>query len=117
MHKFGYTIQKKKKLPVEKKDDFKLTFEFNYEPATENRPIGDINTFLFDIKKRGYNCKYVFDIGANQTEYSRMIKKVFPKANCLMIDPLSEMEVHMKTFCKEFKGSDYVITGVYLSIY
>lgn len=108
--KLGYEIRKKKKTDIS--NPGKLTFEFDYEPSTSNRPIGDINTFLNDIKKRGYNCKYVFDVGANQTDYSRLMKKIFPGANFLMIEPLAEMEEKMRDFCNEFKGSEYVVKGV-----
>lgn len=110
IRRFVYEIHRINKSELSNKP--KLVFEFDYESSTENRPIGDVNTFLNDICKRGFKCRYVFDIGANKSEYSRMIKKVFPDSDFLLIDPLIEMEVYMKNFCKEFKNSEYIITGV-----
>lgn len=111
LKKFGYEIRRSQ-IPEVNENELKLAFYFDYEAGTQNRPIGDINTFLNDIKQRGYECRYVFDIGSNRTDYSRMIRKVFPDADFLLIDPLEEMESYMKDFCSEFKGSEYIVTGV-----
>lgn len=112
LKKMGYEIRKRSSKTEPDYSNPKLTFEFDYEPSTDNRPIGDINTFLHDIRKRGLKLNYVFDIGANKSEYSRMVKKIFPDADFLLIDPIEEMEPHLKEFCREFRGSEYILKGI-----
>ncbi len=109
---FGYEIRKipPKKTPSE--EEYKLFLEFDYSPATINRPIGDLNTFFRDIRERGFDCKYVLDIGSNKTQWSRLLKKAFPDAVFFLIDPIIEMKDYLDKFCDESKGSEYMITAV-----
>ncbi len=79
--------------------------------GTDKRPIGNMKMLLEDLKKRGLKCKTILDIGANNTEYSRMAKKVFPNADFCLVEPQIEMKEHLEDFCKEFKGSVYFLAG------
>lgn len=114
LFKLGYEIRKRNNTEFKKKENkkYKITMVYDYYPANQNRPIGDVNAFLNDIKERGYNCKFAFDIGANKTDWSRMLKKTFPNTNMCLIDPLEEMKVHMEKFCYEFPGSTFIVSGV-----
>lgn len=114
LYYFGYEIHKRKNYVSNKKDVKKyiITKVYDFFPANQNRPLGDVNAFLNDVKERGYKCKYAFDIGANKAEWSRMLKKIYPYSNLYLIDPLLEMKDHMEKFCNEFPGSEYLITGV-----
>ncbi len=109
-NRFGYEVHKKSAIKVNKEKN-KLILEFDYIPCTQNRPIGEINTFLRDIKDRGFESSYILDIGSNKTEWSRMAKKIFTNADFYLIDPLIEMKGYMEDFCNEFSGSKYIIAG------
>lgn len=77
----------------------------------EDKPIGNVQLFLEDILSRGLNCKYILDVGANLSEWSRMAKAVFPEAIFYLIEPLAEMELNLKQFCEDFSGSKYFLNG------
>lgn len=80
-------------------------------PSSSSRPVGRIDYFLEDIKKRGLNCKSVFDVGANNGDWSRMAKKIFPDAKFYLIEPQEEMLDHLKNFCAEHNDSEYFLAG------
>jgi FkbM family methyltransferase len=42
------------------------------------------------IKKRGYNPKIIFDVGANNGDYSLMIRKEFPDSKIFAFEPVKE---------------------------
>ncbi|MDJ0688930.1 MAG: FkbM family methyltransferase [Xenococcaceae cyanobacterium MO_188.B32] len=48
---------------------------------------------------------------SSQGDWSRMAKKIFPDANCFLIEPLAEMESFMEKFCEENPGSQYFLVG------
>jgi len=77
----------------------------------DKSPIGRMDCFLEDIKKRGLNCITIMDVGANRTNWSRMAKRIYPDANFCLIEPQIEMEDNLKVFCEEFKGSVYYLNG------
>lgn len=76
-----------------------------------NRPFGIISAFLEDIRDRGFTCKYILDVGANITEWSRMATIIFPSTTFFLIEPLAEMEPYLKQFCIDFPGSKYFLQG------
>jgi FkbM family methyltransferase len=80
-------------------------------PATDGRPVGQIVSFLEDIKARGFEPGLVFDIGANNGDWSRRAKNVFPKADFILVEPQYEMESQLKDFCSAYPGSGYYLAG------
>lgn len=105
----GYSVQKIKN---ESRISDKSIVSNPILPATCERPIGDIYLFLEDILHRGFECKMILDIGANNGDWSRMASKIFPDSEYFLIDPLIEMENDLKSFCREHKKSSYRICGV-----
>ena len=80
--------------------------------VTDNyRPVGRMNFFLEDLKKRGLKCESILDVGANQGLWSRMAKEIYPEANFYLIEPQIEMEENLQNFCKEFNSSTYFLSG------
>lgn len=68
--------------------------------------------FLEDLLSRGLNAKYILDVGAHFSGWSREAKLVFPDAIFYLVEPLTEMESELKQFCDDFPGSKYFLTGV-----
>jgi FkbM family methyltransferase len=65
-----------------------------------------------DIKERGVEIKNIMDVGANETSWSREIQRIFNSANFFLIEPQAEMKEYLITFCNDFPGSRYYLTGV-----
>lgn len=74
-------------------------------PATEGRPMGDLQAFLEDLRARGFLPETILDVGAFNGCWSRTAKAVFPEANCYLIEPQAEMRADLDQFCAEFPGS------------
>ncbi|BAY74464.1 hypothetical protein NIES25_08770 [Nostoc linckia NIES-25] len=80
-------------------------------PASYQRSIGNLESCLEDLKERGFVPQSILDVGANRGNWSRLAKKIFPKANCFLIEPLIEMKPYLDTFCNQFPGSRWLMTG------
>ncbi|MFN5417567.1 MAG: FkbM family methyltransferase [Flavobacteriia bacterium] len=96
--KFGFILVKK--------IDNKLTKE-----NLHLRPMGDMKTFIEDLKFRGLQCKNILDVGAFKAEWSTMVKQVFTESNFHLIEPLKELEPYLKDFCDRNEFSNYFING------
>lgn len=66
-----------------------------------NTPVGEMETFLRDVEKRGLKCNYILDVGAYKGKFSRMAISVYPEAAIYLIEPLKEMRQVLEEFCKK----------------
>jgi FkbM family methyltransferase len=82
-----------------------------FSAGAHQRPVGDMKMLLEDLKARGLNCKTIFDVGANRASWSAMAKQVYPEAEFCLIEPQSEMENDLKSFCNHTAGSAYYLAG------
>lgn len=80
--------------------------------SLSNRPVGNMDSFLEDLKIRGLQCKSILDVGANSSSWSRLAIKTFQEAHFYLIEPQIEMEEKLIAFTKEFNNSDYFLKGV-----
>jgi FkbM family methyltransferase len=80
-------------------------------PGSSDRPIGEMEAFLEDIRARGFFPETILDVGANQTRWSRLAKGIFPEASFLLIEPQSEMQPYLDAFCAESPGSRWIEAG------
>lgn len=71
-------------------------------PGTAGRPIGDVESFLQDLKARGFSPRGILDVGANRGDWSQRALWVFPSAKTVMIEPQDEVE----HFLKKLSDSD-----------
>jgi FkbM family methyltransferase len=92
---FGYDVLKINPFPV----------------GTPQRPVGNVQKLLQDIKARGLICNSILDIGANNGGWSVMAKGIFPTAKFCLIEPQFELEENLKSFVNDSKGSIYFIAG------
>ena len=72
-----------------------------------NSPVGEMGSFLKDVKKRGLKCDYILDVGAYKGKFARLAISVFPESAIYLVEPLSEMSDKLEAFCKEHKKSKY----------
>jgi FkbM family methyltransferase len=59
------------------------------------------------LKARGFNPSRVIDVGANVGEWTRMCKRLWPKARLLMIEPLPECEASLAHLASQFSDVRY----------
>ncbi|GAP97598.1 FkbM family methyltransferase [Leptolyngbya sp. NIES-2104] len=75
------------------------------------RPAGDMRFLLTRLQQSGLKPSWILDIGANNSQWSRIAKSVFREAHCFMIEPQSEMQSALEQFCQEFPGSQWILSG------
>jgi FkbM family methyltransferase len=64
---------------------------------------------LQKLKEKGFSPEVIVDCGAYIGSWTKMVKKVFPNANILMIEPQASKEPLLVQVCNEFSGTvDYV---------
>ena len=68
-------------------------------PGSAGRPVGDVHSFLEDIKARGFVPRGFLDIGANRGDWSKMALEVFPGARSVLVEPQDEMESYLRCLC------------------
>lgn len=59
------------------------------------------------LKRSGLAVRSVVDVGAARGEWTRTCLAVFPEASCLMIDPLSENVMPLRSVCDEWPAVRY----------
>lgn len=79
--------------------------------GSPRRSVGDMQALLEDLHSRNFAPTAILDVGANNSEWSRMAKSIFPKANCFMVEPQLEMEQPLRSFCEKHPGSKYFLAG------
>lgn len=77
-------------------------------PGSSRRPIGQIGSFLEDIKARGFSPRGIVDVGANRGNWTRMARAVFPGTPVVMIEPQDEMEHNLAGLAAEMPACYYV---------
>jgi len=66
---------------------------------------------LKNLKNNGFSPATIIDAGAHVGDWTRMIKKIFPKAQVLMIEASPKKEIYLQTVRKEYPQSvDYAIS-------
>jgi FkbM family methyltransferase len=80
--------------------------------GSDRRPICNIKLFLEDIRSRSFIPSSILDVGANQGDWTRMAKDVFPEASFLLIEPQLEMRKSLDTLCTEFQDILWIEAGV-----
>jgi FkbM family methyltransferase len=76
-----------------------------------NRPIGDVKSFLEDIRHRGFSPRGIIDVGANRGDWTLMALSVFPDASVLMIEPQEEMRPLLESVCHCNPKAEYILAG------
>ncbi len=77
----------------------------------DDKPIGDIFFLLYYLRDRGFECSHILDVGAHSADWARTAKKIFPDAVIYLVEPLTEMEEHLKKFTSDYPSSRYFLYG------
>lgn len=75
------------------------------------RPIGNIRTFLEDVKYRGFKPDGIIDVGANRGDWTKLALSIFPNSSFIMIEPQDEMEELLNNISVEHKNISYIKAG------
>jgi FkbM family methyltransferase len=70
------------------------------EPGSDSRPVGNIQSFLEDVKARGFTPKGILDVGANRGDWACLALGVYPRARVVMVEPQWEMEDPLRLLCE-----------------
>lgn len=79
--------------------------------SAETQPALELGYLLHDLRALDFKSQNVLDVGAHTTEWIRQYMKFYPGAKAVLIEPLHEMEPHLKQFCTDFPGSKYFLNG------
>jgi FkbM family methyltransferase len=80
-------------------------------PGSCGRPIGSINSFLEDVKARGFVPSGIIDVGANRGSWARMALSIFPRSGIILIEPQDEMDQPLAELCREKANCVHVKAG------
>ena len=72
--------------------------------------LPDIKCSLYNLKRNGFNPKYIIDAGAYEGQFSRICKRIYPESAIMMIEPLLEKEFILQKFCKRYPDCQYVVS-------
>src|SRR5471030_2873047 len=81
------------------------------EPATANRPVGNLDSFLADLRARGFAPRGMVDVGANRGEWTQWAWAVYPGVPSLMIEPQAEFRESLERLAATVAGSRVIIAG------
>ncbi len=93
-------------------DAYQLRRSLTFPAGSDQRPVGRMDTLLEDLVARGISCEAVMDVGANKTHWSKTAITFFPNAKFYLIEPQTEMENRLKSFCQKHKNAQYFLLGV-----
>jgi FkbM family methyltransferase len=83
-----------------------------YISRINNTPVGDMESFLEDVKRRGLNINFILDVGAYKGLFSELALSVFPDAFIYMIEPLDGVEADLLKFCKKHPNTKHLKLAV-----
>jgi FkbM family methyltransferase len=91
---------------------FGLEIRRGAEPGSRWRPVGDVKSFLEDIRARNFTPRGILDVGANRGHWTALALSVFPNSSVVMIEPQDEMEEDLNRLCRGYPSCHYVKIGV-----
>ena len=71
--------------------------------------IPSIEWSIYNLKKLGFESKYVIDVGAYKGEWSKMFQYIFPKSHILMIEAQNSQDNVLKQVSNDLKNTSYQI--------
>lgn len=74
-------------------------------------PHTSFRSVMEDLISRGFRTDTIFDVGANNAEWSKATQQLFKHSKFILIEPQQEMEKYLKDFCIEHEGSRYFLCG------
>jgi FkbM family methyltransferase len=84
---------------------------YGWEIRRSHACVGEMSTFLRQLRRLGLKPTNILDVGANETEWCRMARHVFPESKFVLIEPQVEMQPFLESFCAEAPGSRWELAG------
>jgi FkbM family methyltransferase len=75
----------------------------------KGRTFAKMEDTLSFLHEKGFRPEYIMDVGANNGDWSRLAKKVFPDTKFILFEPQIEFEKELDDFCKLTPGSKYFL--------
>jgi FkbM family methyltransferase len=72
--------------------------------ATPLRPAGCLQSFLEDVRTRGFEPTHIVDVGANKAEWAQAAHEVWPRARFTLIEPQVEMKPYLDAFTSRVRS-------------
>ncbi|MBV8481985.1 MAG: FkbM family methyltransferase [Verrucomicrobia bacterium] len=73
--------------------------------------VGELVSFLENIRARGFIPRGIVDVGANRGAWTRLALSIFPNASVIMIEPQDEMEPYLSKLCSSLPTCRYIKAG------
>lgn len=70
--------------------------------------VGSMAILLKSLKERGLSCTSIFDVGANEGNWSKMAKHYFSNADYVLIEPLEEMASALEELCTKNENFNFI---------
>jgi FkbM family methyltransferase len=67
---------------------------------------------LEDTRRRGFTPELIFDVGASDGAWTRLVKPVFPRATFVMMEPRPALQERLDTFCRSQTNCHVVANAV-----
>ncbi len=80
--------------------------------GSDTRPIGNLTSFLEDVRSRGYAIACAVDCGANEGEWAREFLGVYPEAKVVLVEAQESMRPKLEALRAEFPLAYAHIGGV-----
>ncbi len=92
--------------------DVKLVRRGSFDDVgTDRRPLAGMDSFLLDIRHRGFSPQGILDVGAHRGDWTRLALEVFPEAAALMIEPQVEMGGYLKQVVRDLSRAEWICAG------
>ena len=79
----------------------------HWPPGTQNRPVGNLRSFLEDLRARGVAIADLIDVGANRGDWSALVLEVFPDARVYLLEPMPDFRKDLQRFISLHPSARY----------
>jgi hypothetical protein len=90
----------------------RIEFLKGFSPGTNTRPIGRLESFLEDIKARGFQPRGIIDGGGHRGEWSKVALSVFGDIPLIIIEPQEELYKDLSSLVKAHPNCRHIKAGI-----
>lgn len=82
-----------------------------YGPGAPNRPLAITELFYEDVRARGFQPRFILDVGANRGDWTEMMLGLFPGARYLLLEPQHEMAGALNSLTRRHPNVTWIECG------
>jgi FkbM family methyltransferase len=90
----------------------RIEFLKGFSPGSATRPIGRLESFLKDIKARGFQPRGIIDGGGHRGEWSKLALSVFGDTPLIIIEPQEELYKDLSILVKAQPNCQHIKAGI-----